>query len=60
MRKTDVSSAKNQETLHDTALTSNVMNVMNMNISSWTALTKYPLQEQQYHITRHTETATPG
>ena len=51
--------AKNQDTSHDTALTSDVMNVMNMAISSWTALTEYPLQEHQHHTTRHTETATP-
>ena len=35
------------------------MNVMNMNISSWTALTKFPLQEHQCHVTRHTGTITP-
>ena len=35
------------------------MNVMNMDISSWTALPGYPLQEHQHHTTRHTETATP-
>ena len=29
-----------------------------MYISSWTALTKYPLQEHQCHTTRHTEIAT--
>ena len=36
------------------------MNVMNMDTSSWIALTKYPLQEHWCHITRHTEIATPG
>ena len=40
MRKTDASYARNQATLHDTALTSDVMNVMNMDISSWTACTE--------------------
>ena len=43
--------AKSQDTLHNTALTSDVMNVMNMDILSWTALIKYPLQEHQCHIT---------
>ena len=58
MRMTNVSNAKNWDTLHDTALTSHVMNVMNMDKSSWTALTKYPLQEHQHHITSHTEIST--
>ena len=35
------------------------MNVMNMDILSWTALIKYPLPEHQCHITRHAEIATP-
>ena len=35
------------------------MNVMNMDILSWTVLIKYPLQEQQCHITRHIEITTP-
>ena len=35
------------------------MNVMNTNISSWTALTGYLLQEHWHHTTRHTEAATP-
>ena len=34
------------------------MNVMNTDISSWTALTEYPLQEHQHHTTKHTEIAT--
>ena len=58
MRKTNASNAKNQDTLHDTALTSSVMNVMNLETSSWTALTEYPLQGHWHHTTRHTETAT--
>ena len=58
MRKTDVSNAKNQDILHDTALTPDVMNVMNMDISSWNAPIGYPLQEHQHHTTRHIETAT--
>ena len=41
------------------ALTSDVMNVMNTDISSWSTLTGYPLQEHQHHITWQTETATP-
>ena len=45
--------------MHDTALISDVLNVMNMDISSWTAITKYPLQEHWCHITKHTETTTP-
>ena len=44
--------------MHDTALTSSVMNMMNMETLSWTALTEYPLQEHWHHTTRHTETAT--
>ena len=32
---------------------------MNMDILSWTALIKYPIQEHQHHITRHIEIATP-
>ena len=59
MRRTNVFNVKNQDTLHGTARTSDVMNVMNIDISSWTALTKYPLQEHCHHITRHTETTTP-
>ena len=58
MRKTDASNAKNQDTSHNTALTSDVMDVMNFDTSSWTALTEYLLQENQYHSTRHTEIAT--
>ena len=50
---------KNQYTSHDTALISDVMNVMNMDISSWTALTECPFQEHWHHTTRHTEIATP-
>ena len=45
MKKTNASNIKNQDTSHNTALTSDVMNVMNMDILSWTALTEYPLQE---------------
>ena len=35
------------------------MNAMNTDISSWTALTEYPLQEHQCHTTGHTEITTP-
>ena len=59
MRVTDVFNDKNEGTSHDTALTSDVINVMNLDILSWTALIKYPLLEHQYHITRHIETAIP-
>ena len=59
MRMTDVLNAKNQGTLHDTTLISDVMNVMNMNILSWTALIKYPLLEHWHHITRCIGIATP-
>ena len=51
--------AKNQDTSHDTALTSDVTNAMNMDIFSRTALTKYPLLEHWCHITGHIEIATP-
>ena len=37
---------------------SSVMNVMNSDTSSWTALTEYPLQGPQHHTTRHIEIAT--
>ena len=55
---TDVFNAKNLDTLHDTALTSDVMNVMNVDILSWTALIKYLPPNHQYHITRHIEIIT--
>ena len=58
MRKTNISNANNQDTLHDTAFTSDVMNVMNTDMSSWNVITEYPLQEQWHHTTRHTEIAT--
>ena len=35
------------------------MNTINVDTLSWTALTKYPLQEHWQHITRHTNIATP-
>ena len=59
MRKADASNAKNWDTSHNTALKTNVMNMINMDISLWTALTEYPLQEHWHHTTRHTEIATP-
>ena len=59
MRMTNVFNVKNQDTLHNTALILDVMNVMNTDILLWTALIKYPLQEHQHHITRHMEIATP-
>ena len=51
MRKTNVFNAKNQETSHNTALTSDVMNVINTDILSWTALTEYTLEYplQEHH-----------
>ena len=45
MRKTDASNAKKWDKSHDTSPSSDVMNVLNTDISSWTALTEYPLQE---------------
>ena len=39
-------------------LTSDVMNVMNTDISPWTALTGYLLQEHWCHTTKCTETTT--
>ena len=59
MRVTNVFNAKNQDTSHDTALTSDVMNVMNMDIMSWTALIKYSLLEHLCHTTRHIEISKP-
>ena len=55
-----VLNARNQDTPHDTALTSDAMNAKNMDIQSWIALTKYHLQAYQHNITRCIETATPG
>ena len=59
MRKTYTSNAKNLDILHATALTSDVWNVMNTDISSWNALAEYLPQEHWHHTTRHTEIATP-
>ena len=47
---TDAFNARNQETLHDTALTSDAMNAKNMDIYSWTALKNTAF--------RHTSTAS--
>ena len=44
MRKVNDSNAKNWDTSDTTSLTSDVMNVMNTDISSWIALTEYPLR----------------
>ena len=55
---TDALNANNWDTLHDTALTSSVMNVMNSDTSSWIALTVYPFQGHWCHTTRQTEIAT--
>ena len=56
----NVFSGRNQDTLHDTGLTSDTMNEKNTDIWSWTALTEYLLQAHWHNITRCTETATPG
>ena len=48
-----VSNVKNQDILHDIALTLGAMNVINMVISSWTVHTEYLLPELQWHITNH-------
>ena len=53
--KTDVFNVKSWDTLQDTALTSDVTNVMSTDISSWLLLTKYLLWEQWQHTTRHIE-----
>ena len=58
MRKTHASNAKNWDTSHNTALTSSVMNVMNLDPLSWTPPTEYPSQGHQHHTTRHAEIAT--
>ena len=58
MRETNASNAKNQDILHSTALKSDFMNVMTMEILSWTVLTEYLLQEHWHHTIRHTEIAT--
>ena len=49
MRKINVSNAKNWDTSHNSALTSDVMNVMNMGISSWTALRESALKKLPRH-----------
>ena len=54
MKKTAVSSVKNQDILHKIALTSGAMSVMNMVMLSWTVHTEYLLQKLQQHITNHT------
>ena len=59
MRKTNASNAKNQDISHTTALTSDVLNVINTDISSWTVLTEYLLLEHWQHTTRHTAITTP-
>ena len=38
--------------------TSSVMNVMNLDTLSWTAIIEYPLQGHWHHTTRHIENAT--
>ena len=43
IRKTDVFDGKSQETSHNTTLTSDVLSVMTMDTSSWTALKISPL-----------------
>ena len=58
MRKTDASNAKNWDISHETAPTSSIMNVINLDTWSWTALTEYPLQEHWHHTTSHIEIAT--
>ena len=50
---------KNQDISHDIALTLGTMNVMSMDILSWTVHTEYLLQELQQHITNHTKITMP-
>ena len=57
--KIAVSSVKNQDISHDTALTLGAMSVMNMVKSSWTVHTEYLLQEFQQHTTNHTKVTMP-
>ena len=58
-KKIAVSGVKNQDILHDIALTLGTMSVMNMVTLSWNAHTEYLLQELQQHITNHTGVAMP-
>ena len=59
MKKIAVSSFKNQDILHEIALTSSAMSTTNMVTLSWTAHTEYLLQELQQHITNHTRVIMP-
>ena len=47
MKRTAVSSVRNQNILHDIALTLGAMNPMNVVTMSWTVHTQYHLQELQ-------------
>ena len=58
MMKTNIFNVKSWDIFQDTALTSDIMNVMSTDISSWIALTKYLLWEHQQHITGHMEVDT--
>ena len=59
MKKIVVSSVKNQDILHETAIILDAMSVMNMVTLSWTAHTEYLLQELQQHITNQTRVIMP-
>ena len=54
MRKADVSNARSQDILQDTALISDTMNVMNLDTLLLNTLTKYHIQEHQHITKRHT------
>ena len=60
MKTIAVSSVKNQDILHDTALTLGAMNAMNMVTFSWTAHIEYHLQELQQHTIHYTKVTMPG
>ena len=55
-----VSCVKNQDLLHNIALTLGAMSVTNIVTLSWTAHTEYLLQEPQQHITNSTKVTTPN
>ena len=57
--KIAVSSVKNQDIWHNTALTLGAMSVTIMVTLSWTVHTEYLLHELKQHITNHTRVTTP-
>ena len=59
MKKTAISSVKNQEISHEIALILHAMSVKNMVTLSWAVHTRYLLQELQQLTTNLTEATMP-